>query len=148
MPISTRHDPTKVMLGASLCPAHEEAVESVPGNIAAGLVVRQNTSTGAYQVTNVTGGPILGVSRGRSLGGAGTFSLVRRASSAVIQIGAHEPVVGTQVHVDNTTGVAAASGGSATATAAVYKKILIGGGVNEATGEAVNVAIIDLTSGF
>lgn len=146
MPIGTRHDDTKVLLGASLCPATEESVESVPGNIAAGLAVRQNTSTGAYQVAASGAGPIVGLSRGLSLGKAGTFALVRKATKAVIQLGsAHTPTVGTQVHVDESNGKTKASGSGATATAAIYEKLITG--VTD-EGSTVACAIIDLTNGF
>lgn len=149
MPIGTRNDPTKVMMGASLVPVTEEAVISVPGSIAAGYCVRRNTTTGAYQVAASGAGPIVGLSRGRSLGGAGTFSLMYNSPRGVLRLGSgHTPVVGTQVHIDDTTGTSKASGAGATATAAVYEKILAGGGVDEVTGEAVNVAIINFVSGF
>lgn len=147
MPIGTRHNANKVQMGASLVPASQCAVESVPGNIEAGLFVRRNTSTGAYQVAASGAGPIVGVSMGRGLGRAGTFALCYSSPKVLIQIGEHVPTVGTQVHVDNTSGKGAASGGSATATAGIYRKVLVGGGVDEITGAAVNVAIVDLTSG-
>ena len=146
MPIGTRSDATKVMLGASLCPASECSIESVAGDIAAGLAVRRNTTTGAYQVAASGAGPIVGVSMGRSLGGAGTFSLCKSASKVLLQIASVEPDVGAQVIISDTTSAAAAS--SNTATAAIYEKILVGGGVSEVDGSAVNVAIINLTSGF
>jgi hypothetical protein len=148
MPIGTRSDATKVMMGASLCPADECSVESVPGAINAGLAVRRNSSTGAYQVSSSSAGPIVGLSMGRSLGKSGCFSLCYNAPKAVLRIGAYVPTVGAQVHIDNTTGQGVASGGGATATAAIYEKVLVGGGVDEITGDAVNVAIINLTAGF
>lgn len=148
MPIGTRHDATKVLLGAALCPADQMVTESVPGNIAAGLAVRINTSTGAYQVAASGAGPIVGVSMGRSLGKSGCFTLCYSAPKVLLQIADHNPTVGTQVNVSDTTGIAAASGGGATATAAVYEAIFDGGGVSEIDGSTVNVAVINLTSGF
>lgn len=149
MPIGTRNDPTKVMMGASLVGASYESVESLDGNIAAGLCFRKNTSTGAYQVAASGAGPILGLSRGRSLGGAGTFSGMYQSPKGVLQLtGSFTPSVGAQVHINNTTGKGDASGGSATATAAIYEKVLLGGGVSEIDGSAIDVAIINFTSGF
>lgn len=147
MPFGTRHDATKVLLGAALCPASQMAVESVPGDIAAGLAVRKNTTTGAYQVAASGAGPILGVSMGRSLGKNGYFSLCYSAPKILVQLGsAHTPTVGAQVHIDDTNGKTKASGGGATATAGVYEKLVTG--IDEVAGGTVACAIVNMTSGL
>lgn len=144
--IGTRHDADKVMLGASLVPAIHAAVESVPGSIKAGYAVRKNTTTGAYQVASSGAGPILGISMGKSPGNAGTFGLCHSSPKVALRIkSGFTPTVGTQVNIDNTTGEAAASGGGATAISAVY--LSLKDGIDEETGESVDVAIVDLTNG-
>lgn len=151
MPIGTRHDATKVLLGAALCPAHQMTVESVPGSIAAGFGVRRNTTTGAYQVAASGAGPLLGVSLGPSLGNSGCFSLCYKAPKVVLRLAAIEPAVGSQVFINDTTGAANANASGGVATAAVYEKVLFagsGGGVDESTGAAVKVAIINMTEGL
>lgn len=146
MPIGTRHDDSKVLLGASMVPATECSVQSVPGSIVAGLAVRQNTSTGAYQAAASGGGPILGISMGRSLGNNGCFSLCRASTLVLLQLGsAHTPTIGTQVNIDDTNGKSKAAGAGATAINAVYKKLVTG--ISEVDGSSINCAIIEMVGG-
>jgi hypothetical protein len=84
---------------------------------------------------------------GRSLGNAGTFSLCYSSPKVLFRLASIEPAVGSKVFVNDTSGAANANGSGGTATAGIYEKILVGGGIDEITGEAVNVAIVNLTSG-
>jgi hypothetical protein len=132
-------------MGASLSPASECSVESLPGSLAAGLAFRKNTTTGALQVAAAGAGPVLGISMGRSLGKNGQFSGCYAAPKVALQLtGSYTPSVGAQVTVSDTTGKGASSG---TAINAVYEKILVGGGVSEVDGSAVDVAIINMIGG-
>ena len=63
-----------------------------------------------------------------------------------------DPVIGTQVNIDDTLGVAKASGAGATAVNAVYASGRVGGsgqnkGIDE-DGNAVGVALIDFPGGL
>lgn len=144
MPIGTRSDATKVMMGASLCPADQEVSESVPGSIAAGYAVRRNSSTGAYQVAASGAGPIVGVSKGPTPGRTGYFTVLYSAPKALLRIASVTPTIGAAVRVDDSTGTAAAS--SNTLTAAIYEKVITG--ISETDGSSINCAIINMTSGF
>lgn len=146
MPIGTRHDATKVLLGASMVPEDQCSVESLPGNIEAGLAFRKNTSTGAYQVSASGGGPILGISMGRSLGNNGCFSGCYASPKILLQLGSgHTPTIGTQVYIDDSNGKSKAAGSGATAINAVYEKLV--NGISEVTGETIPCAIISMPAG-
>jgi hypothetical protein len=147
MPIGTRHDDTKVLMGASLSTASECSVESLPGTIAAGLAFRKNTTTGAYQASASGAGPILGISMGRSLGNNGQFSGCYAAPKIVVQLGSgHTPVVGAQVNIDDSNGKTKASGGGATAINAVYEKLITGISELDGTTE-IDCVIINMIGG-
>lgn len=144
--VGTRHDDTKVLLGAALCTTESIEAESVPGSIEAGLAVRRNTSTGAYQVAASGAGPILGVSMGPSLSQNGCFTLVYRAPKVAVQLGSgHEPAVGSAVSFDDSNGKTKAAGSGATNTSAIFEDFKTG--ISE-SGQSVSVAIINMASGL
>lgn len=140
---------TKIQLGTTQ--SSFKTVDNVPGVIAAGKVAHAK-SDGTYTLA-VADGVAVGVSLGRDLSDIGRSSIVRRGTGVPIILTAGlDPVIGAQVHIDDTLGIAKASGGGATGVNAIYATGRAGGtGVNnglDEDGNAVGVAIIDFPGGL
>lgn len=140
---------TKVQLGTTN--SSFKTVDNVPGAIDAGKVVHAK-SDGTYTVA-IADGAAIGVSIGRSLSDTSRTAVVRRGTGVPIRLtAAFDPTIGTQVNISDTTGIAIASGGGATAVNAVYASGRVGGtGVNnglDEDGVAVGVALIDFPGGL
>jgi hypothetical protein len=139
----------KVQLGTTQ--SSFKTVDNVPGTIAAGKVVHAK-SDGTY-TTAIADGVGIGVSVGRDMSNIGRTAVCRRGIGVPVLLTAGlDPVIGTQVHIDDTLGVAKASGAGATAVNAVYASGRVGGsgqnkGLDE-DGNAVGVALIDFPGGL
>lgn len=137
------HDANKVLLGSSR--SSFKVVDNRKGTIAAGTAVRLDDD-GTISVA-ASAGSLLGISVGADLGLAGHTSICRAGIDVPILLTSGlTPVVGTQVHISDTTGLAAASGAGATGVNAVYKTAVITG-VKE-DGTEANVALIDFQGGL
>jgi len=139
------HDVTKVLMGTTK--SSYRVVTSAKGSIPAGKIVRQK-SDGTLSLASADGLP-LGISLGVDQSNAGFISIVRQGLEVPVQLtAAFTPVLGAQVHISDTTGLAIASGAGATGMNAVYssaalKGILESDGVTE-----VDVAFIDFGGGL
>lgn len=139
----------KVQLGTTQ--SSFKSVDNVPGSIAAGKVVHSKAD-GTY-TTAIADGVAIGVSVGKDMSNIGRTAVCRRGIGVPILLTAGlDPVIGTQVNIDDTLGVAKASGAGATAVNAVYASGRVGGsgqnkGIDE-DGNAVGVALIDFPGGL
>jgi len=139
----------KVLLGATQ--SSFKTIDNVPGVIAAGKVVHSKAD-GSY-TTAIADGVAIGVSVGKDLSDIGRTAVCRRGIGVPILLAAgFDPVIGTQVTIDDTLGVAKGAGAGGTAVNAVYASGRVGGsgqnnGIDE-DGNAVGVAIIDFPGGL
>lgn len=111
------HSPTKFLMGSGQ--SSLKNVDNHKGEIEAGLIARLKTD-GSLSIASADGLP-LGISLGRSLSNTARTAVARKGVGIpVLLTNGFTPVVGTQVHISNTTGKAVASGGGATGMNAVY----------------------------
>lgn len=137
------HDPTKVLLGN--VPSSVKEIDNRNGTIAAGTAVRLKSDK-TIVVTSADGN-LLGISCGADLSNIGRTAIVRKGLKVPILLTAElVPVIGAQVHISDTTGLAAASGGGATGTNAVYASGVLTG-VKE-DGTEAEIALIDFIGGL
>lgn len=137
------HDASKVVLGATN--SSDKVVTNKAGNIAAGTAVRQKAD-GTISVA-AADGSLLGISLGKSLSDDDVTAICRRGLLVPILLtGGLTPVIGAQVHISDTTGLAAASGAGATGVNAEYASSTLTG-VKE-DGTTANVALINMVGGL
>lgn len=137
------HDATKVLLGSTK--SSFKTIDNKKGTIQAGAAVRlKSDDTISLAAAD---GALLGISCGRDLSDIGRTCIVRRGTEVPILLtSGFTPVVGAQVHISDTTGLAIASGAGATGVNAVYRTAVLTG-VKEDTTTA-NVALIDFPGGL
>lgn len=133
------HDATKVLMGATQ--STFKNVDNAAGAIAAGKVVVR-TSTGAISST-LASGSLIGVSLGKSLSDTDRTAICRKGILVPILIDAFSPVIGAQVQVHATSGIAVASG---TAVNAIYASGALTGLLEDGT--TASVALIDMPGGL
>lgn len=137
------HDPTKVLLGASL--SSFRTVDNRAGSIAAGLAVRLKSDKSISLLKS--DGELLGVSFGGSLSNTPRTAIVRKGTEVPLLLTAEfVPVPGAQVFISDTTGMGIASGAGATGVNAIYKSANLTG-VKE-DGTTGSVALIDMPGGL
>jgi hypothetical protein len=139
----------KVQLGTTQ--SSFKTVDNLAGTIAAGKVVHVK-SDGTISLA-VADGVAIGVSLGKDLSDTARTAIVRRGIGVPILLTTGlNPTIGTQVNIDDTLGIAKASGAGATGVNAVYASGRVGGsGVNagiDEDGNAVGVALIDFPGGL
>lgn len=139
------HDASKIVMGASR--SSHKHVDNKVGNIEAGKIVRLK-SDGTISLLKADGAP-LGVSLGKDLSNAGRTAIVRSGLQVPLLVtAAFTPVLGTQVNISDTTGLAAAVGAGATGVNAVYSSGLLTA-VKEDGSEVANGAVlIDMQGGL
>lgn len=137
------HDATKVLLGSTQ--SSFKTIDNRAGVIPAGKIVRlKSDDTISIAAAD---GQALGISAGRSLSNTDRTAVVRRGSRVpVLLTSAFTPVIGAQVFIDDTTGIAKASGSGVTGVNAVYSSSTLTG-VDE-DGNTANVALIDFPGGL
>jgi len=137
------HDPTRVVLGGTK--KSFKLADNKLGAIEAGLIVRLK-SDDTISIASADGLP-LGISLGPDLGNAGHTSICRAGLGVpVLLTAAFTPVIGAQVHISNTTGLAIATGAGATGMNAVYVSGILSG--VKPDGTVANVALIDIQGGL
>lgn len=137
------HDATKVLLGNT--ESSFKVVDNRAGAIDAGKIVRLK-SDDTISIAAADGAP-LGISLGKSLSNTSRTAIVRKGTRVPILLtAAFDPTIGAQVHVSDTTGIAAASGGGATGMNAVYASGRLTG-IDE-SGAEVGCALIDMPGGL
>lgn len=111
------HDKTKVLLGAIR--SSFKVVTPHVGTVQAGVAVRQK-SDGTLSTIKADGN-LIGVSVGKDLSDAGQVGVCRSGLLVPLLLTAEfVPVHGAQVHVDDATGLAKASGAGVTGVNATY----------------------------
>jgi hypothetical protein len=137
------HDATKILLGSTK--SSFKVIDNRAGDLEAGTIVRLK-SDGTISKAAADGSP-LGISAGKGLANDGRTAIVRRGTGVPILLTAGlTPVVGAQVHIDDVTGIAKASGSGVTGMNAVYASAVLTG-VKE-DGTEANVALIDFVGGL
>lgn len=141
------HDENKVVLGGVL--SSYKVVESYVGSVEAGKVVRQKSD--GTLTTAVADGSVVGASVGKDLSNAGRMSVVRAGLRVpvLLKAGFTTPAKGAQVHIDDATGEAMASGVGATGINATYSNVpgtVVKTGLKE-DGTTQNVALVDFVGG-
>lgn len=137
------HNPNVVLLGN--VPSSVKEIDNRKGTIAAGTAVRLK-SDDTISVAKADGS-LLGISCGQDLALAGRTAIVRKGLSVPILLtAAFTPVIGAQVHISDSTGLAAASGAGATAVNAKYVTSTKTGKTE--AGVDANVALIDFEGGL
>jgi hypothetical protein len=140
------HDANEVLLGTTQ--SSFKQVDNYNGSIPAGKIVRLK-SDGTISLLEADGAP-LGISLGIDLSDIGRTAVVRRGTRVpVLLTSAFNPVVGTQVHIDDETGIAKASGSGVSGVNAVYATgRLTTGAIDESGNTGVGVALIDFPGGL
>lgn len=139
------HDATKVVMGSTR--SSFKNVDNKAGTIAAGIAVRlKSDDTISIAAAD---GSLLGISLGRSLSDTARTSIVRKGDQVPIQLtAAFSPVIGTQVNISDTTGLAIASGGGATGVNAVYVSTALTMIDEDGVETASKAALIDFPGGL
>ncbi len=141
------HNPNKVLLGSTGSSMKE--VDNHIGTIAAGVAVRLAADDSLS--TDSSDGSLLGISLGSDLTPAGYTAICRRGLMVPVKLtAAFTPVVGAVVNLSDTTGLAIAAGGGATAVNAVYatSKLSVGGTDPDSGTTGIDVAFIDFPGGL
>ena len=137
------HDASKVVLGTSR--SSFKIVYNKAGTIEAGLAVRLK-SDGALSVAKADG-ELQGISFGKHLSDIGRTNICRAGLQVpVLLTSGFTPTLGAQVHLNDTTGAADASGTGKTGVNAVYASGVLSG-IKE-DGTTANVALIDFQGGL
>jgi len=140
----TNHDASKVLMGSTKSNVKE--VSNHKGVIEAGVICRL-TSANALTIAKASGPFPLGISLGKDLSDTGDTSICRKGLKVPLKLTAEfSPVIGTAVHISDTTGLGIASGAGATITNAVYASGVLDGIAED--GSTVRVALIDFAGGL
>ena len=141
------HDASKVVMGSTQSSFRKVDNVIDTAQRAAGTVVRQK-SDGTLSITKADG-EILGVSLGKDLSGAGRTNIVRAGLKVpVLLTAAFTPVKGTQVQIDDATGLAKAAGAGVTGVNAVYASGPLTAVKEDGTEVANGCALIDMQGGL
>lgn len=140
------HNASKVLMG--MTQSSFRIVDNKKGTREAGLAVRL-TSAGALSVTKADG-ELLGVSVGKDLSEAGRTNICRAGLGVpVLLTSGFTPTVGAQVHIDDATGKAAASGTGKTGVNAVYASGKLTAIKEDGTEDSTDgCALIDMAGGL
>lgn len=137
------HDASKVVLGASR--SSFKIVDNKKGTIDAGLAVRLK-SDGTISVAKADG-QLQGISFGKHLSNIAVTNICRAGLQVpVLLTSGFTPTLGAQVHINDTTGAADASGAGKTGVNATYASGVLTG-IKE-DGTTANVALIDFQGGL
>ena len=139
------HDATKVQLGTTRSNVKE--VISKAGAISAGKLVHLK-SDDTITVASADGAA-LGISLGTSMSDISQTAIATKGLGVPILCTAQfNPVIGTQVNISDTTGLAIAAGGGATAYNAVYMTRQLTAIDEVGTTNALYCAFIDFPGGL
>ena len=137
------HDASKVQLGTTISSIKE--IDNRKGSIEAGLAVRLK-SDDTISIAAADGN-LLGLSVGKDLSNVGRTAIARKGLGVPIQLtDGFTPAKGAQVHIDDVTGKAKASGAGVTGTNGVFATSTLTG-VKE-DGTTCNVALVDMIGGL
>jgi hypothetical protein len=137
------HDATKVLMGTTR--SSFKVVESHAGAIAAGKVVHLK-SDGTI-TTAIADGAAIGVSLGLSQSDIDVCPVVKKGTGVPVLLTADAtPVIGAQVNIDDTTGMADDAGSGVTAVNAIYASGALTGIAED--GSEVDCVLIDFPGGL
>lgn len=139
------HNAAKVVMG--MTQSSFRHAEPRKGSIEAGLIVRLKSDETIS--TALADGSAIGISLGKDLSNIGYTSIVKSGTAVpVLLTSGFTPTIGAQVHIDDTTGRAAASGTGKTGINATYvsgkKTAIKEDGTEEST---IGCALIDMPGG-
>lgn len=138
------HNAGKVLMGMTRSSFRH--AEPIKGSIAAGLIVRLK-SDGTPSVAKADGSA-MGISLGKDLSNAGFTSIVKSGTAVPVALASgFTPTVGAQVHIDDVSGEAAASGTGKTGINAYYTTAALTRINEDGTETANGVALIDMPGG-
>lgn len=139
------HNAGKVLMGMTRSSFRH--AEPIKGSIAAGLIVRLK-SDGTPSVAKADG-EALGISLGKDLSNIGYTSIVKSGTAVPVTLtSGFTPTVGAQVHINDTTGAADASGTGKTGINAVYVSGKLTAIKEDGTEDSsVGCALIDIPGG-
>ena len=139
------HNASKVLLGTNR--QGFKKVTNKKGAIAAGLAVRQKSDETIS--TAKTDGELLGISFGADLSKAGRTNICRAGLQVPILLTeGFTPVLGTQVQIDDVTGMAKAAGTGVTGVNATYASGPLTAMKEDGTEVANGCALIDMVGGL
>lgn len=142
------HDATKIQLGTVR--KSFKTVDNQVGTVAAGLICRQKSD--GTVTTAKADGEALGISLGGDLSGAGSIAICRQGLGVPVKLTAAfdiSSLLGKQVHISDTTGMAIASGAGATGMNAIYASGALTGVKEDGTIDGDNsYALIDFQGGL
>lgn len=139
------HDATKICLGTTL--SSVKTVENFAGSIPAGKVCRLK-SDGTLSLAKADG-ELLGVSLGKSLSDDSRTAIVRRGLKVPMLITTGlTPALGSQVSVDDVTGICKAAGAGVTAVNAKYASAVKASINEDGTVTAANCILVDFEGGL
>lgn len=137
------HDSTKVLLGG--VQSSFKVVTNKAGSIPAGKIVRQK-SDGTISIA-AADGQAIGISLGKELSDISRTAICRSGLLVPILLtAAFTPVLGAQVHISDTTGIAGTAGAGFTGMNAIYASGVLTGVLEDGT--TANVALIDFEGGL
>lgn len=139
------HDASKVLMGVGK--SSFQVIDNKVGALEAGTVARAKSDG---TISNAAAdGPMMGVSYGKDLSDAGRTAICRAGLKVPLRVSAgFTPVLGAQVHISDTTGMAAASGAGATGTNAIYASARLTAIKEDGTEVANGAVLIDMQGGL
>lgn len=138
------HSATKILMGMTR--SSYRHAEPKKGSIAAGVLVRLKSDDTI--VTTKADGSAMGISLGKDLSNIGFTSIVKAGTAVPVALtAAFTPVVGAQVFISDTTGLAIASGAGATGINAYYTTGPLTRVNEDGTETANGAALIDMPGG-
>lgn len=138
------HSATKVLMGMTRSSFRH--AEPIKGSVAAGLLVRLK-SDGTPSIAKADGEG-LGISVGKDLSNIGYTSIVKSGTQVPVSLTASfTPVIGAQVHISDTTGLAGTAGTGFTGINAVYVSGALTRINEDGTETAAGVALVDMPGG-
>jgi len=139
------HSASKILMGMTR--SSYRHAEPMKGSIAAGTIVRLK-SDGTISPAKADGSA-MGISLGKDLSNIGFTSIVKAGTAVPIALtAAFSPVVGAQVNISDTTGLAIASGAGATGVNAYYTTAALTRINEDGTETAAGAALIDMPGGL
>jgi hypothetical protein len=133
-----------VQLGALA--GSEKQVFNHNGTVGAGICVHL---TSADVIQAAKSGSKVGISLGKDQSDIGRTAICSRGLMVPLKLtGGFNPVIGTKVYIDDTTGFGKATGGSTTATAGVYRTRQLSALEEDGSDCTVYVAFVDFPGGL
>lgn len=139
------HNATKVLMGMTR--SSFRVADNLKGSLAAGVGARQKSD--GTLTTVLADGELLGISLGKDLSNTDKMALCRAGLQVPVRLtAAFTPVIGKQVHLSDTTGLAVTAGAGATGTNAIYASGPMTAILEDGTEVANGCALVDMQGGL